>query len=360
MIGNEDAKKPQPDAVPNVRLSPEMLRYQAELQEQELLHSTVLSAVSDAVFITDDRGQFTYVCPNVANIFGYSRQEVCAMHDISCLLGDRLFSRDRLSQDQEIPNIERMIQDRSGRKHHLLITVKEVSIKGGTVLYTCRDITERKHLEQRILELSEQEQNRIGQDLHDGLGQVLTAIAFTAKVLGEKLKAKAAEETPLAEEINRQSAHAKEQVRQLVRGLLPLRMDPLGLTPALRELASQVEERFSVPCHCALGSPVHIADCSTATHLYRIAQEALNNAIRHSGATELRLEILRSGQQISLIIEDNGIGIPPQWEKGPGMGLRIMKYRAEIIGATLNIESTPGQGSRVVCIYQDPKGFGNP
>ena len=123
-----------------------------ELRESEELHRITLSAMSDAVFITDETGEMTFICPNVDVIFGYSVQEVNEMGNISFLLGDLFFDINELESTNEIPNIERLITDKSGQQHTLLVTVKRVDIRGGTVLYTCRDITERKQIEEQLKE----------------------------------------------------------------------------------------------------------------------------------------------------------------------------------------------------------------
>jgi PAS domain S-box-containing protein len=120
------------------------------LKESEELHRITLSNISDAILITDDAGAFTYICPNVNVIFGYSPQEMNALGNISRLLGSGLFDFDELEASGEIPNIEQMVTDKFGEEHVLLTNVKRVAIRGGTVLYACRDITDRRRAEERI------------------------------------------------------------------------------------------------------------------------------------------------------------------------------------------------------------------
>ena len=123
------------------------------LRESEELHRLTLSYISDAVFITDAAGVFTFICPNVDFIFGYSHSEVQTFGNIAALLGDGLFDPNTLETLGEIPNIERRVWDKAGREHDLLVTVKRIALKAGTILYTCRDITERKRAEQKGREI---------------------------------------------------------------------------------------------------------------------------------------------------------------------------------------------------------------
>ena len=123
--------------------------YQA-LRDSEELHRATLSSISDAVFLTDDEGVFTFICPNVDVIFGYVPDEVRAMTRISRLLGENLFDRAELAARGEIRNIEREVTSKSGERRSVLIHLKEVSIQGGTVLYSCRDVTERRHAEEEL------------------------------------------------------------------------------------------------------------------------------------------------------------------------------------------------------------------
>src|SRR5271170_2195079 len=172
------------------------------------------------------------------------------------------------------------------------------------------DITERKGLEEAILEISAREQRRIAQDLHDGLGQHLTGIAFMSKVLEAKLSDKALPEAVEAAQIVKMVNQAIDNTRQLARGLHPVAAEPLGLMAALKKWASEVEELFHIRCAFECKHAVQIYDVNLATHLYRIAQEAVNNAIRHGKSKNIAIELSgRKGAGI-LSIQDDGDGFP--------------------------------------------------
>jgi|GEM_PF-4849947 len=127
-----------------------LIEMQDALRQSEELHRIILTNISDSVFLTDDRGDFTFICPNVDNIFGYSFEEIYRMKNISKLIGENIYDPDRLTKTAELRNIERSITDKSGAAHIVLINVKRVSIKYGTRLFTCRDITEYKHVKQEL------------------------------------------------------------------------------------------------------------------------------------------------------------------------------------------------------------------
>jgi len=153
------------------------------------------------------------------------------------------------------------------------------------------DITERKSLEESILEISAREQRRIAQDLHDGLGQHLTGIAFMSKVLQEKLSDQSLPEAEEAAKIVRMVNDAIDNTRQLARGLHPVAAEPQGLMSALRKWANEVEVLFQIRCSFHCDAPVYVPDANAATHLYRIAQEAVNNAIRHGKSKNIVISL---------------------------------------------------------------------
>jgi len=211
------------------------------------------------------------------------------------------------------------------------------------------DVSERKALEREVLQVSSDERHRIGQDLHDVLGQNLTGVAFLSKVLAKRLAESGAREAEQADQISQLVSRAVAQARAISHGLCPVELKEEGLMNALREMASRIESVFGIPCRFDCGEVIPISDGTAATNLYHIAQEAVNNATKHAKAGRLRIRLGRSDGAIVLAVEDDGIGLPEAPGAAGGMGLRIMQYRADLIGALLKVERADGGGTRVVC-----------
>jgi signal transduction histidine kinase len=219
------------------------------------------------------------------------------------------------------------------------------------VIATGTDITERKRLEQAILEVSGSEQRRIGQDLHDGLGQHLTGIAFMSKALEQKMADRSLAEVADAAKIVRLVNEAIHKTRELARGLLPVRSDSLGLMSALQHWAGEVEGLFQVSCRFEYDEPVLVHNDATTNHLYRIAQEAVHNAIKHGGAKNVTIGLTEVTGRGILTIRDDGSGIGAAELNHQGIGLNIMRYRAGMIGGTLEILRSGERGTLVTCIF---------
>lgn len=213
------------------------------------------------------------------------------------------------------------------------------------------DITERKGLEEAILAISAREQRRIAQDLHDGLGQHLTGIAFMSKVLEEKLSDKSLPEAVEAAMIVKMVNQAIDNTRQLARGLHPVAAEPLGLVSALNKWAGEVEQLFRIGCSFQCEKPLLIYDVNLATNLYRIAQEAVNNAIRHGKSRNIFIELSGKSGTGTLTIQDDGEGFPKKPSSSPGAGLSIMNYRADMVGGSLKVQSNEGRGVTVTCMF---------
>jgi len=212
-----------------------------------------------------------------------------------------------------------------------------------------REIKERSRLQKELLETAEQEQRRIGRDLHDSLCQHLTGTAFAGQVLGQKLAEKSSAETAEARRLVTLIEDAIELTRQVARGLHPIEMQTGGAADVFKELATKTSERFQVACRFECQLAVPLKDAAVATHLLRIAQEAVSNAIRHGKARHINICLNSAGAGLELTITDDGSGLPEHARTGRGMGLHLMAYRADMIGADFNVERLPTQGTRVTC-----------
>jgi PAS domain S-box-containing protein len=213
-----------------------------------------------------------------------------------------------------------------------------------------RDVTELRSLEKQLLEISDRQQMRIGHDLHDGIGQELTGIALLTQNLRQRLLQSNAVESAEAARIAGLANRVLEQTRQLARGLAAVDLGPEGLETALDDLAAKVHISLGRPCTVAVSGSLQLADDAVAMHLYRIAQEATNNAARHAKAQHIRIELNTGPEAVVLSIHDDGIGVRPKNGVHKGMGMHVMQYRARMIGASLEIRSNAG-GTSVICSY---------
>jgi signal transduction histidine kinase len=212
-----------------------------------------------------------------------------------------------------------------------------------------KEIAERERLEKAVLEISERERRSIGHDLHDGLGQHLTGTALSGQLIVEKLQERGAEEVI---EMKRMVALVKaaiEQTRQMAKGLLLADIDAEGLASALQEFCVSTAAQFRVECHFDGEVRIDLTENGIATHLYRIAQEAVRNAIRHGRARRVTVRLKIAHDQLILSVRDNGGGLPSPSARVAGMGLQIMEHRARLIGAAFTIEAPPEGGTLVVC-----------
>jgi signal transduction histidine kinase len=229
---------------------------------------------------------------------------------------------------------------------------------GGVVVFS--DITPRKLLEKQIAEVSDREQRRIGQDLHDSLCQHLVSAAFASEFLRDKLARQKLAEAAQAERILDIINEGISQARTLARGLYPVRLEIDGLASALEELAAASQTRSRIPCHFSCDQPVTVYDEVAGVNLYRIAQEAVNNALKHSRARHISIGLGSVEQEVTLTVKDDGVGFPQTLNPRGGMGLSIMNYRAKMIGASLDIRRAAAGGTIVICSFHNEKAADKP
>lgn len=230
--------------------------------------------------------------------------------------------------------------------YFLFFVVTGTAVKSRIVL-----LEHSRKLEQEIIRISEREQRRIGQDLHDGLCQYYAAVGCAAGSLKLNLEKQGSPTAISAAEIEELIMKGVSQARSLARGLAPVENEERGLQFALEDLAHSTSRLQSIDCQLICDSPVSIFDNHCANHLYRITQEAISNATRHGKASTIRLHLNSDDDSVRLVIEDNGSGIPDPLPGPPGLGLSIMQYRARTIGGELEVAPRPEGGTIVACTF---------
>jgi PAS domain S-box-containing protein len=331
------------------------------LDSAERLRAILETAVEGIITI-DERGLIESFNPSAEKIFGYAAREVIGQN-VKLLMPapyrrehDGYMENYRQTGHAKIIGIGREVtgRRRDGTEFPMDLSVSEVRLANRRMFTGfVRDITERKQLEQEIIEISNREQQRIGQDLHDGLCQELTGIELMCQVLEQKLTAKS---KPEAQRVGQIGQHIREAIlhtRKLARGLSPVELEANGFMSALHELAAHVEKLFHVQCRLECPQPVMIQNNVFATHLYRIVQEAINNAVKHGQARKILIALQPAGDRIALTVTDDGRGFSEETKKSGGMGLHIMKYRASVVDAALEVRSgVDGTGTTVSCLFR--------
>jgi len=212
-----------------------------------------------------------------------------------------------------------------------------------------REIAERQRLDREIAEVADRERRRLGQDLHDSLCQHLTGTALTAQTLREKLAARSAPEIGEADKVVRYIEEGIDLSRNLARGFFSPELEAEGLTFALQSLAENTSERFQIACEFESDGVVPVLDSAVATQLYRIAQEAVMNAIKHANAESVHICLIKSADSLTLTVSDDGIGLPEKLPQLEGLGMRLMSHGAAFIGAEFQARRNPHGGTIVTC-----------
>jgi signal transduction histidine kinase len=332
------------------------------LQKQTGIWESILGSMGDGVVVADAQGKLLHINPAAARLLRLPPGET----DVAGWL-------DRQETFAEGPSgaggrgnpLRRAIRGESVDEAELFLP--NADLQGGTWLSAAArpledggkaivggvmvlsDITARREVERQIAEASDREQRRLGEDLHDGLCQQLVSTAFAARKLAAKLGERSSAEAEEANEIAELLGDAIGQARDVARGLYLVPPEVGGLASALDELALQVRSRHCCGCSFTSKSPIPLLEETVATNLFRIAQEAVTNALKHSRPSQISICLEGNGEKLALRVENDGAGFSPGGKRTRGLGLRMMNYRARLVGAALEIGPRPGGGTVVTC-----------
>ncbi|MCO6414132.1 MAG: PAS domain S-box protein [Thiogranum sp.] len=331
-----------------------------ELQEREERLSAIVATAPDAIITITRDGFIDSFNPAAESMFGYAadealggkfgmlmppphsgEQEDCIAHYLAkpgCKGGGPQEIRGRRKDGSIFP---------------MELNVTQIDHRG-LFIGIARDMSEKRALEKQIIEVSTQEQERIGHEIHDGLGQQLSALTMMATSLERKFADRA---LPEAEPLRALVTHlqsASEEAHALSLGLAPVPIDPKGLEAALEKLTDHVQSAAGIACHLTVSHPVTVEDRTLAMQLYRIAQEAVNNAVKHARANNISIDLTTGKEGFILTVSDDGKGMATDSRNSEGLGMHIMRYRANIIGATLRVKSAVGEGTTLSCMLAQP------
>jgi len=328
----------------------------AALAESETRFHTIFDTAADGLILRSlKRGRFTLANDAALRMLGYTLEEFTSLRiedlhlpeDIPFIRGEIA----KFSRRQMVPGGDVRFKRKDGNL--ILVELHPTTFRlGGKdyVLLAIRDITERKRLEAAVLKATEDERQRIGRELHDGLGQTITGISYLIEALHREPNGRRDRVSADTRRLVELAGRATREVHELARGMSSLNVNRHGIVVALQELAANTQAIYGVRCRFVGPAPVPLPDENVSRQLFRIAQEAVNNAVRHSKGKAIRITLSRRRGRVTLTVRDDGKGIRATAREGTGMGLRIMQYRAEAIGGKLEIDSPRGKGTAVTCV----------
>ncbi|MGH8094931.1 MAG: PAS domain S-box protein [Chthoniobacterales bacterium] len=337
------------------------LQFESELRDIAARLRGIVETAVDGIITIDHRGIVETINPAAERIFGYAANEVIG-RNVSMLMPepyrsehDGYIEHYHKTGERRIIGIGREVRGRrkDGTEFPMDLAVSATDLgQRGIFTGLVRDIAERKRLEQEILDISDHEQRRIGSDLHDDLCQRLAGVRFSCDALRNSLgKIPLARVAERVEKIGASVSEAIDRTRTLARGLSPVVLEANGLASALHELTEGVRQLFAIDCRFENKGEVAVRNAIVATHLYRIAQEAINNALKHGQPSILLVALERRGEKAILTVHDDGAGFSIDQERSHGMGLRTIAYRAGMIGADVVMQSAPGKGATLACTF---------
>jgi PAS domain S-box-containing protein len=327
------------------------------IDRQEETFRTLAETSLEGIILANTRSEIQYLNGAAEKLFGYKKGELLGQ-PLTCLMPrEHSVAHDGYVKNYLQTGMAKIIGTgrqltalrKDGSRFPIHLSIGDIHLShtrlfAGVIM----DLSEQRQLQREILEIPVNEQRRIGQELHDGLGQQLTGLGMLATSLVNKASKP---EHELASKLARGLQQAISQVRALSRGLMPVNIDAAGFTSAIENLVTDIREQISIPVQLEVKGDIRISDNSAALHLFRIVQEAINNAIKHAAASEIKVTLGIEENRGCIAIEDNGKGMAKGAEKSNGLGLRIMKHRCGLIDAELRINTTFDGGTGVKCFF---------
>ena len=321
--------------------------------------ATLLKTTAALIVVLDPKGRVVLLNQAFEQATGYASPEVAGRDFIECFLvpdevsGVRNVFR-QLRNGQAPSTYVNHIRTRDGRKRLVEWSNNVICSENGSVEHvigTGVDITERRNLENELLAAAEREQQRIGQDLHDSVGQKLTGLEISLHRMKREIGQFSETLAERCDKLSRGLRDVAREVRILSHGLVPVSFRAEGLCVALESLAAETNSLDRITCRFSCAGTICVSSSEHAHHLYRIAQEAVANALKHAKPSRIDIALARRGPSVELLIRDNGRGFGKSAQVG--LGLRLMKKRAELIGGTMEIRSSTRTGTAIHCRVAD-------
>ncbi|MDF1861957.1 MAG: PAS domain S-box protein [Verrucomicrobiales bacterium] len=362
-----------PDNIDSLKETVRQLQEQLSLAQENDRFRLVVESAPNGILVSNTKGEILMVNKRAEKIFGFTRKELME-RTIDSLVPERFRKahpgrRRGFHKDPE-PRYMGHGRDlyamrKDGTEFPVEIALTPIPGEEDTlVLSSIIDITERKRSEERlhhysnelkrsnaeIVRVSEEEQRRIGQDLHDDLCSQLSGIGCLAKVIEQNLRTDRPEDAEMLSKVSGMISQAGNRAREIARGLVPTVLETQGLGSALREMLARNKELFSVECDLFIRGETHLEqwDDAIMIQFFRIAQEAVANAIKHSDAESIAVRLVCSEKKLTLHVQDDGKGMAPD-HVADGMGLLTMRRRAEIVGADFDLQCSLGNGTIIEC-----------
>ncbi len=325
-------------------------------EQAETFHILAKTA-HEGIFLIDVHGIIQFANPAAEILFGYEVKELLGKNIKQLMPLPHSELHDSYIEDYLKTGNKKVIGKgrqllglrKDGEQFPMYISLGEIQLKN-THLFAglIMDLSTQQKLQREILAIPAREQQRIGEELHDGLGQQLTGLSMLAQSLLNKASKP---EYELASQLASGLHEALTQVRALARGLMPIQIYADGFVISLKEITESIEQQSHIPIKLRIDDVVLLFDDATATHLYRIVQESLNNAVKHANASRINVSLKIEQDHGVLEIVDNGIGIPLELDGSSGLGLNIMKHRCGLFDGEITINPAGERGTKVCCRF---------